>query len=638
MTMDAVAPGFLGARGVAMYRRSFTQNSTRARLQLNACGFYCRIWVGDAGRWTEVGDHQAGGYVGFWLDLPNAPAPSVERELVVLSDNRFNKTTAPLHTGGDFWHYGGLMRSVLLHELPEQELPFVWRAYVLPTKDGYREGIVNVTVIWTNSSFSGTAPLSLTFDDASAPSFAGHVSVLAGVSKLQATVPSPRLWTTTDPQLHTVRVLGQDDDTGATTAGVVERFGLRWWDVDTTSCNFMEGKVVGTDSIAIVNKASKEECCNACSSNSKCVAFTFEPDGQCYLKDNAEQGFPRAGAVSGLQTARLSLNGEVLKLHGWNHHTQWPETGASPTDQQLDDDLQQMQAAGTNYIRGAHYPQDQRWLDRLDEQGIAMWEETLGPGVSVANLQDTNGFMKHQLQQLDEMMDLSMNHASIMTWGWFNEGPTNDEAACIGYKACSEHAQARDPTRFRTWADSRGSGAKCFDFASLVSLNSYPGWYGGVGDLSAPARHWNLEAKAVATKHPGKPFVISETGAGGIFEWDANATDEQWTQRYQVEIIERDVDVALGNGQISGITLWHYFDFKGNDAATQKCGHCDYLPDVYPPTCSFIDVSCNRPGGENHKGVVDFWRREKQVYSVIASKYNASILETSTRFAHSVVV
>ena len=37
--------------------------------------------------------------------------------------------------------------------------------------------------------------------------------------------------------------------------------------------------------------------------------------------------------------------------------------------------------------------------------------------------------MKHQLTQLDEMMDASLNHASIMTWGWFNEGPSADANA-----------------------------------------------------------------------------------------------------------------------------------------------------------------------------------------------------------------
>lgn len=36
---------------------------------------------------------------------------------------------------------------------------------------------------------------------------------------------------------------------------------------------------------------------------------------------------------------------------------------------------------GVNYVRGAHYPQDQRFLDLCDEAGILVWEETLGPDV-----------------------------------------------------------------------------------------------------------------------------------------------------------------------------------------------------------------------------------------------------------------
>ena len=45
------------------------------------------------------------------------------------ADNRFNHTTAPMHTGGDFWHYGGLTRSVELHTLSEKDA-VLWRAYV----------------------------------------------------------------------------------------------------------------------------------------------------------------------------------------------------------------------------------------------------------------------------------------------------------------------------------------------------------------------------------------------------------------------------------------------------------------------------------------------------------------------------
>ena len=92
-------------------------------------------------------------------------------------------------------------------------------------------------------------------------------------------------------------------------------------------------------------------------------------------------------------SARLTVNGRVVKLTGWSHHTQWPGQGAertfataSPTDAQMDEvrrqprvplhlphresfshllppshtvsqDIALLLAGGANYVRGAHYPQ-----------------------------------------------------------------------------------------------------------------------------------------------------------------------------------------------------------------------------------------------------------------------------------------
>ena len=53
--------------------------------------FYCRVFVDG----ELVGEHVAGGYVAFFLDVP-APSSTGPRKLFVLADNRFNKTTAPM--------------------------------------------------------------------------------------------------------------------------------------------------------------------------------------------------------------------------------------------------------------------------------------------------------------------------------------------------------------------------------------------------------------------------------------------------------------------------------------------------------------------------------------------------------------
>ena len=50
----------------------------------------------------DLGAHYGGGYVPFWIDVPMKWAKST-REVLVLVDNRFNQTTAPVHTGGDFY-------------------------------------------------------------------------------------------------------------------------------------------------------------------------------------------------------------------------------------------------------------------------------------------------------------------------------------------------------------------------------------------------------------------------------------------------------------------------------------------------------------------------------------------------------
>jgi hypothetical protein len=209
-----------------------------------ACSFYCRVWVNG----MEVGDHRAGGYVAFALPVPSAAAASggnsTSNELFVLADNRFNSTTAPMHTGGDFWHFGGIMRSVELHTLPSPTAVapggWPWRAYVLPTS----LSSVNVTIQLTDHSYSGDVEVSLSFDGASQAeqeeqqrhqqqTATGKQEQVAAVSKQQqqlaasptttamtltttatavngsvalgtVAVPKPTVWSTTNPQVRSL--------------------------------------------------------------------------------------------------------------------------------------------------------------------------------------------------------------------------------------------------------------------------------------------------------------------------------------------------------------------------------------------------------------------------------------------------
>jgi len=189
-----------------------------------------------------------------------------------------------------------------------------------------------------------------------------------------------------------------------------------------------------------------------------------------------------------------------------------------------------------------------------------MWCETLGAGVSRDNAKD-DYFMKYQKQQLNEMLDNAMNHASIMIWAYFNEGPSQFADTCVGYETCSKVIRERDPTRFVTFASDRLENDKCLHAADVVAFNNYPGWY---QENHEPRKFWSNHAKnireGVYPGSAGKPFLISETGASGIYEWSHNKTAGRWTLDYQNKIIEVDVDVAIENDYISGIIRYSQFD------------------------------------------------------------------------------
>lgn len=543
--VDRSPPGYMEARGVFFFQRrfNFDLSTAGARIQFQACSFYCRVWING----KEIGDHRAGGYVAFFLDVP--AQPSMGNEIFVLVDNRFNKSTAPVHTGGDFFHYGGIMRSVELHALPppraatkSAHMLWPWRLYVIP--DSMKT--IQVTLHLTSTEYTGPidSMIKISFDGGPSMEYpAGKFVAVDGVASLGTLpVPNPRVWSTEDPQLHTI-IVEMDG------AILTERFGLRMFDVDST-------------------------------------------------------------------TLRFRLNGEILKLVGWGHHTQWPDTAGSPTNEQLNDDILLLKAGGANFVRGAHYPQDPRWLDLLDEHGLVMWCETLGPNVSIADTQDEY-FLRYQAQQMKEMLDNAMNHASIAFWAYFNEGPSQSLSACDAYRMNTDTIKSRDPSRLVSYAsDRRPPGDKCFHgVADIMAMNGYPAWY----DQNAnPITYWNRMANYY--RSVGMAFMISESGAGGIYEWDTNETATRWTCAYQSQVLAKDVEVALSNPNISGIALWHFFDFKVNDIFENNT-HCQYLHSAYPPECSYINVTSTRPGGKNHKGVVDFWRRKKAGYDEVAKRF-----------------
>ena len=157
----------------------------------------------------------------------------------------------------------------------------LWRAYVQPTnadvtdpKQSASPDSIDVTLQLSGAEDSGSnVDFTFAFDGGPAQPMTGMVDSTGQVVVKVVSVPSPKLWSTGAPNLHTLAVTFR--------GGVVtERFGLRSFGVD--------------------------------------------------------------------KNARLTINGEATKLVGWNHHTQWPVTAASPTDEQMDADIKLLKKGNAN--------------------------------------------------------------------------------------------------------------------------------------------------------------------------------------------------------------------------------------------------------------------------------------------------
>lgn len=135
----------------------------------------------------------------------------------------------------------------------------------------------------------------------------------------------------------------------------------------------------------------------------------------------------------------------------------------------------------------------------------------------------------------------------------------------------------------------------------------------------------------VATTWPTKPFFVSETGGGAIFEWlndTIPAPGALWSQAYQARLLNADASFLSASARVSGLTLWQFCDIHADYSDTVSNGPCTYFPHpdnlTVPWNCSYINVPTGpggRPGGENHKGVVDLWRRKKESFSVVQGIY-----------------
>ena len=252
----------------------------------------------------------------------------------------------------------------------------------------------------------------------------------------------------------------------------------------------------------------------------------------------------------------ILLNGKPIFLRGVSIHAEAPyRTGRAWSEKDADTLLGWARELGCNYVRLAHYPHDETMLRAADRMGILVWSEN--PVYWALEFDNPKVLAKAE-QQLDEEINTSRNHASIILWSMANETP-NTSVRTQFIETLAGRARALDPTRLITAALLvRAEGnTKIVDdplgqALDVIGANEYIGWYEGHPE-TADITQWKIDYQ--------KPLIMSEFGAGAKAGLHG-PEDQRWTEEYQANVYRHQLPMLNRIAQLRGMSPWCLMDFR----------------------------------------------------------------------------
>lgn len=320
------------------------------------------------------------------------------------------------------------------------------------------------------------------------------------------------------------------------------------------------------------------------------------------LKD--EEGVPVDDLIDrvGFREVKVSgksilLNGRRIRIKGFCRHEDHPQFGCSLPYSAMYQDLLLMRDMGANSVRTSHYPNDEIFLDLCDELGMLVWEENHARGLSEENMRNPN-FDRQCEDCIREMITAHYNHPSIYIWGILNECASFTEYGRECYRKQFDLIRSLDKSRPHSFASCHFKTDISLGLPDVVSYNIYPQWY---HDIPADEYLEDLYSWIqTETEGAGKPFLITETGAGAIYGYRTPAR-VKWSEEYQAEALEKQLTAVLAKEECSGVYIWQFCD----------CRVCD----------SWFQA---RPRTMNNKGIVDEYRRPKLAYETVKRIFRES--------------
>ncbi|AWB67602.1 glycoside hydrolase family 2 [Saccharobesus litoralis] len=322
-----------------------------------------------------------------------------------------------------------------------------------------------------------------------------------------------------------------------------------------------------------------------------------------------------------LTDSKMLLNGEPVRLAGFNRVSEHRYWGSSEPEALLAQDIDLMKEAGANFMRIMHGTQHKTLFDLADKKGLLLFEEINVRDLDndefranyypVAKLEKEKGIKlnlaEEEILTLDEpyvkvrpehgltitdknyflakywlkgMIERDINHPSIIGWSVGNELNNHYEYG----KAAIEYVKIElDPYRLLTLVSNSGQKPEYTPetdpntFVDMIMHNMYR-WQGKPQDILDTLRK----------KWPNKPVFISEFGFDP-FPSTALDSDKaifsEWTNHFRYK-----------NEFVIGTAMWTFNDYRSAYAGTTA--------------------------EENRVwGVITSWREKRRLYPRIKREY-----------------
>ena len=292
---------------------------------------------------------------------------------------------------------------------------------------------------------------------------------------------------------------------------------------------------------------------------------------------------------------RILLNGEPLRLKGFNRHEEYGGFGMAVPPSAMMQDLQLMRDLGANCVRTCHYPNDPRFLDLCDETGMLVWEESHARGLSEERMRHPR--FREQLEMCNrEMVAQHFNHPSVFGWGCLNECADDTEYGAACYRESFRTLRASDPGRPVTAALLERPGGRVYGEMDVIGINLYPEWY-YAGSVREALDRKKQEIRSGGGN--GKPIIVSEIGAGAIYGYHDPLGQAKWSEERQCAILEKQIRGVLADPDVCGVFLWQFADVRVSE-----------------------EWFAGRPGTMNNKGITDAFRRPKAAYRTVRELFS----------------